>query len=449
MDSGLRSLTEEGIIKKKTRDGETGSPALPPLPVVSGSGPSSVMAPGPIKMSNSARSTKHGSFDFERPGWSGALMIQRSGSGGTNGSTVWEKERAPNLGTLQREERYSRGRKTLPIDKERTMDSDQQHASTSTKGKTSSLSKATGKRFSPLRESVGGLSRPAGAGHLGLFSFEPAVPALNSWSTGAGTSSRDRVGSADIRKEYERVERERERQREKEKEGRRRRVGGDRPAVPVPLPFRGNVTTIKHSTDSSFFVGSSHRSGTKGRSLDLGLGLAWASSKVPEKALLPSSTFMVRMTPGHGSLSVNGHSSVAGSGVDEDEERSKLGREIAEEFKNVLDEEGYKLFRQCLSFNLTKFCELTLLSDVHQFDAHKIPFDGPNGIVSLVEMLLISSSNTSAPTSTSTTGRKTGLTKRMTASVRKSHNQNQKQGIGKEDRQRLLDKFVRIILQQA
>jgi hypothetical protein len=266
----------------------------------------------------------------------------------------------------------------------RTTDSDQMQASTSTtgtgttnergQGKTSSLSKATGKRYAPGRGSVsgnlgsgGGLSRPTGSGpHLGLFSFEPAVSALNSCSAGKGTSSKDK-GSVEVRKEYERVERERERQK-------RRGVkvgGGDRPPVPVPipvslpgpltLPFGGSGGRGGKQSTASTSVVAGHRSGTKGRSLDLGLGLAWASSKVPEEALLPSSTFMARTSSSGqrmneaGSLnghSVDGSSRDGGLSVDEqrekERERSKLGKEVADVFKSVLDEEGYKLFKRCM-----------------------------------------------------------------------------------------------------
>lgn len=54
------------------------------------------------------------------------------------------------------------------------------------------------------------------------------------------------------------------------------------------------------------------------------------------------------------------------------------------------------------------------LSDVHKFDAHEIPFDGPTGIVTLVEDLL---------------------------AVR-SH-------LDGDKKQRLVDKFIRILLSQA
>jgi len=55
-----------------------------------------------------------------------------------------------------------------------------------------------------------------------------------------------------------------------------------------------------------------------------------------------------------------------------------------------------------------------MMIDVHQFDRHEIPFDGPEGIVSLVEGLLLA-----APR------------------------------LDEDGRKRLLDKFIRIILQQA
>ncbi|KAJ3519749.1 hypothetical protein NMY22_g13057 [Coprinellus aureogranulatus] len=52
---------------------------------------------------------------------------------------------------------------------------------------------------------------------------------------------------------------------------------GDRPAVPVP-------------TSSSI----PQRPGHRGRSLDLGLGLAWAPSKLKEEALLPHTSLFAR-----------------------------------------------------------------------------------------------------------------------------------------------------------
>ncbi|KAJ7129431.1 hypothetical protein C8R44DRAFT_615134, partial [Mycena epipterygia] len=119
------------------------------------------------------------------------------------------------------------------------------------------------------------------------------------------------------------------------------------------------------------------RSGTKGRSLDLGLGLAWAPTKVREDAVMPESSF-------GRSLSAS--------------RREQQGKEIAEVFRNALSEDGYRSFKKY----------------VHRFDAHEIPFDGPTGIVTRVERLL-----------------------------RKA------QGIDDEERARLLDNFIKLILQSA
>lgn len=83
--------------------------------------------------------------------------------------------------------------------------------------------------------------------------------------------------------------------------------------------------------------------------------------------------------------------------MDFERERSKLGKEVAEVFRSVLDERGYGLFK----------------TYVKQFDAHEIPFDGPLGIVEKVERLL-----------------------------RNAPDRGQ-------DNRALLDKFVRIIFQTA
>jgi hypothetical protein len=112
-----------------------------------------------------------------------------------------------------------------------------------------------------------------------------------------------------------------------------------------------------------------HRSGTKGRSLDLGLGLAWAPSKVREDALLPSSTFFARSWSNSssnrsrsGSTATGVSSSTTGNGSgrskkgltdqDPDLQRSKMGKEVAELFKHAVDPQGYAAFRNCESLPL-------------------------------------------------------------------------------------------------
>ncbi|KAJ7876247.1 hypothetical protein B0H13DRAFT_1632301, partial [Mycena leptocephala] len=93
------------------------------------------------------------------------------------------------------------------------------------------------------------------------------------------------------------------------------------------------------------------RSGKKGRSLDLGLGLAWAPTKVREDAVMPESSFGRTLSASR---------------------REQQGKEVAEVFRTALDEDGYRSFKKY----------------VHRFDAHEIPFDGPTGIVTRVERLL-------------------------------------------------------------
>ncbi|KAF8812292.1 hypothetical protein BYT27DRAFT_7239825, partial [Phlegmacium glaucopus] len=457
LDSGYRYrgatmgvLDEEGRIELDTKSNTKGK-TMEPEPV----------ARPAMKMSSAVRSRKHGSFDFERPGW-GATQIQRSGSNGTTGTTTSEwskntdsihKERdstcGPGLagvGTLQREASMKRaqdgedkmrlrdlGRKqTVAADKEITYHppntssakatlhtsstpSDHLHTSTSTTGKSnvgteksipntgksSSMSKAGGKRalHATKTASGSGVARFIGLRtQHGPFSFEPPVPSPTRSTGSNGTSHEIQVSWAKTEKERVRLRDEKERQQLKDKKNVQR---GDRPPVPVPMP----------STN----VG--HRSGTKGRSLDLGLGLAWAPSRVREEALLPSSTFFARSLSNSSSVGTrstatqrSGSSSTTGNGngrskgrmvngsLDPDVQRSKLGKEVAELFRHAVDPEGYAAFK----------------TYVHQFDAHEIPFDGPTGIVARVERLLAS-----AP------------------------------GLGDEAKQRLLDKFIRIILQQA
>lgn len=312
-------------------------------------------------------------------------MMQRTGSGGTTGTTTsgWsrdntqrERESAfgPGLagvGTLQRDASVKRGRdreeqvkareraKRLEqyIEKDKiasaqktpqgssSAHSDHPGASTSTNGtghtgKSSSMSKATGKKSSS------GNSK-SGAGRMatqhGLFSFEPPVsaPARSTGSTGTNPEVSVSWGGR-AEQEKERLREERERQRDRERKAPQR---GDRPPVPVP-----NV---------------GHRSGTKGRSLDLGLGLAWAPTKMREDALMPSSAFFNRSlsntSSGRTASASTGRSassSTTGNGSgrsrrihlqdsEPDVERSKLGRDVAEVFRSALDADGYTSFKTC------------------------------------------------------------------------------------------------------
>ena len=370
-------------------------------------GPEPVPRPG-YKMSSAVRSRKHGSFDFEKSGW----QIQRNGSNDTT-TSEWSKntdilkERdstyGPGLagvGTLQRDVSVKRSQEreektrlrdltrkqtllaakstnaTPPISSKH---SDHVHNSTSTTGKSnntgtekslpttgksSSMSKASGKRAAHATKtrSGSGVARFIGlTTQHGPFSFEPAVPSCSRSTGSNGTSHEVQASWSKTEKEKARLRDEKERQQSKDRKHAQR---GDRPPVPVPMP----------STNAG------HRSGTKGRSLDLGLGLAWAPSKVREEALLPSSTFFARSISNSsskrsrsGSTATGASSSTTGNGsgrskggiMNQDPDvvqRSKLGKEVAELFRHAVDPEGYAAFRNCEFFFYFFFCFLNLVS---------------------------------------------------------------------------------------
>ncbi|TEB30082.1 hypothetical protein FA13DRAFT_1755239 [Coprinellus micaceus] len=405
-----------------------------------------------LKMNAAVRSTKHGSFDFERPGW-GTTMIQRTGSNGTaisnlSKESTYTAATAPpamasgehrhrekdtrestfsgpglaGVGTLQRDmslkrakdseeqirarERAQRLHDHIHRDKLPPLPTANGHSnghvrhggsdlsdhnahSTSTNG-----TARTGKDSSAGKGGSGsGISRLIGTAQHGLFSWEPPVPSPTRSTTShcapGDNGGSSRGGSTD---------RSATREDSKLKYSGLR---GDRPAVPVP------TSSIPQ------------RPGPRGRSLDLGIGLAWAPSKLKEEALMPSSTLFARSASGsttgrsvsssnggmHEFGASNGHGHGSRSrrihiqdGVENPEaDRTRMGKEVAELFREVLDDRGYNAFK----------------TYVRQFDAHEIPFDGPKGIVERVERLLKHSPDR---------GRDNG---------------------------ELLDKFVRIILQNA
>ncbi|KAG6833959.1 hypothetical protein H0H87_007970 [Tephrocybe sp. NHM501043] len=397
---------------------------------------------------HSRRSTKHGSFDFERPGWSTAAAMQRTASGGTtaSGTSVagvslasgWgrghelegirESTMGPGLagvGTLQRDVSMKRGKEREEMmnrarEEERRRrrteaQGSREKASTNEMGvfpvkgqptprtlspqdagaippaKTSSWGRKHGVPFGKTKVSTLGLSH-------GAFSFEPPVPSPT-WSTGSTGNGYTNGKSAPLTVSWagekgreksrikEDLERDKERWNGREKERRSQSAQrGDRAPVPVPTPS----------------ASMGHRSGTKGRSLDLGLGLSWAPTSVREDALLPASGYFGRTTSGSSSLgsrsvgrsvsgSTNGHATI-------EEESTVLGSHVAGVFKNALDDTGYRAFKRY----------------VDRFDAHEIPFDGPTGIVTRVERLLMSAPD-----------------------------------LSDDGKRQLLDKFVRVVLQHA
>ncbi|KAJ7752728.1 hypothetical protein DFH07DRAFT_516569 [Mycena maculata] len=341
-----------------------------------------------------ASGRKHGSFDFERPGWGpGAVKGAASSLGtgsrarrdpmrGASGSVDGRAERGTGaglagVGAARLYTSTSAAHRTVrvvpPPTPPEQLQPDHTGGSTSTSvsqsqaAGTSSWGRSTGKRLSAgLTKLTNGLGlgksskSTIGVGkerQHGKFAFEPPVPAVP-------TSVR-REQSIDS-------QRSRERERQWEREERERRM---------KPPLSGNGHNASHSTSSTSSthtgVSAGHRSGTKGRSLDLGLGLAWAPTKVREDAVMPESSF-------GRSLSAS--------------RREQQGKEIADVFRNTLDEDGYRSFKKY----------------VHRFDAHEIPFDGPTGIVTRVERLL-----------------------------------RKVQHIDDSERARLLDSFVKLILQNA
>ncbi|KAJ7283953.1 hypothetical protein C8J57DRAFT_749904 [Mycena rebaudengoi] len=329
---------------------------------------------------------KHGSFDFERPGWTaGGRGVGAASSLGVSSRT---RRGASGVGTVEGRlgvgsmRQFSLatsggGNRTVhvvppppptPPQEELRQDHTGASGSSNATGGTSSWGRSTGKRLSTgLSKLTGGLLgskaskstvRAGKERQHGKFPFEPPVQSLPPKST---------------RREHS-LESERERDRQWARED--REMGASSPSAPR---IRHNASHSTSSTASSNNTGVSagHRSGTKGRSLDLGLGLAWAPTKVRVDAVMPESSF-------GRSLSAS--------------RREQQGKEVADVFRDALDEDGYRNFKKY----------------VHRFDAQEIPFDGPTGIVSRVERLL----------------RKT-------------------QHLQDEERTRLLDRFVKLILQNA
>ncbi|KAI4526598.1 hypothetical protein K525DRAFT_258779 [Schizophyllum commune Loenen D] len=274
------------------------------------------------------REVKHGSFDFERPGWgrintrgvAPALAMDRSGSGRSG----------------------------------RSRDSDM--TPTSTRGALRELRPNLTGGSNSSYEPGGSLGRRGGthvrfrAGH-GPFRFEPAVPASPTSLTSQSSVERTRSRRRRMRDEddeeddeFEAYDFEREQIRQA-----RHGMGG-------LSPLSSAVSVSAPSTKS---IG--YRSGTKGRSLDLNLGLAWAPTKVRADAVLPGLSR---------SLS-QGRSNGTGPRR-RDTDLAEVGKDLSDLYRQALDDDSYALFKKY----------------VHRFDAKDIPFDGPTGIVSRVERLL-------------------------------------------------------------
>lgn len=115
------------------------------------------------------------------------------------------------------------------------------------------------------------------------------------------------------------------------------------------------------------------RGETKGRSLDLGLGLSWAPSKVREEAMLRT----IPVTSASADAALRARSRWRGPTPDE-EGRLGVASDVAEAFREVLGDAAYATFK----------------TYVHRFDAHAIPLDGPFGLIHHVQRLLDSAPGT-------------------------------------------------------
>jgi len=199
-----------------------------------------------------------------------------------------------------------------------TEQADHAAGSTSTvgTGQSSSWGRAAGKRSALSGKTASGSGLPKALSKHPAFAFEPPVPS----SLPRGSISQDSSQPSNEKSNDG-------------KKGQKTESKEERPSIPIPAP-----STI------------GHRSALKGRSLDLGLGFAWAPSSVREEVLLPafgrsfSQTSSVTSGP-----SIAGKSNGRRDAIYEEnaEEVSKLGKEVAAVFKNSLDHDGFVNFRKC------------------------------------------------------------------------------------------------------
>ena len=395
------------------------------------------------RTSRSVLNSKHGSFDFERPGL-GANALQRSASNGTSttvtsawsrsGETLPVRESAlgPGLagvGTMQKDTSVKRGKEREEMAKEfqkqarakknvvmedsepgppqqmnplpaHSGNGQQTPLSTTTLG--NSPSRASARRFfqSGNRNII----------QHGLFPFESPISSLTRRATAAGATKE--VSEPWDRRTEQGKEQEKERPVLKEQiKDQSTESKGDQSPKRSRLP----VSTTKYTTLAAH-IGS----GVKGRSLDLNLGLSWAPSRVREDVLLKSSLFHRSMNASSSSRSLNSSAHDHGTTDSKSDDIASAKLKIGEQFKELLGEARYIRFKMCKFLILQVLGELWFTPqwlfclDIYQFDAREIPFDGPTGIISKVDALLAT-----VPT------------------------------LRLDEKSRLMDNFVRIILQSV
>ncbi|KAI6034443.1 hypothetical protein PISMIDRAFT_27210 [Pisolithus microcarpus 441] len=128
----------------------------------------------------------------------------------------------------------------------------------------------------------------------------------------------------------------------------------DSPWVPmfdVPAKHYKNQSQTSQDADAGLPKQERKAKG-KGRSMDLGLGLSWAPTRVREEAIIPG-------------LFVAGEN-IRANGL-------SYGSDVTKAFESILSATDFEAFKKY----------------VRRYDAHVISFDGPNGLLSRVEKLLI------------------------------------------------------------
>lgn len=111
------------------------------------------------------------------------------------------------------------------------------------------------------------------------------------------------------------------------------------------------------------------RSAGKGRSLDLGIELNWAPTRVREEAVMSLGKSRARWR--------------------EEAEVKDVGRrKVSQAFEQVLGETGYAQFRECEYSSSPNEQNSPFWVDIHRFDARLIPLEGPSGLLYKVQRLL-------------------------------------------------------------
>jgi hypothetical protein len=282
------------------------------------------------------RSTsRHGSFDFERPTWNKPSRMFRSTSHGSREIRSGLDPSRESLEGLHRgdssnrpEEPHGRNRKRRSSPGTHTSKAQFQAPQESNSG---SWGRSTGKRVLGS-----GVSKLVGLSH-GPFSFEPPVPSPTPSNVSISTKGSQKSAVEQVMEKH-RLEREREKQREKERQRELdRAIQKQRRTHHVHVDEFGLRSNSPHSQTSA----SGNSRSRKNRSLDLDLGLSWAAKTIKEEALLPPLR----------SRGLNGRSPSRATAktANTPEDQSKLmGKEVADSFRQVLSDTDYASFRRCM-----------------------------------------------------------------------------------------------------